>query len=305
MKNYWNQYSDSRFQALTSLTKLEFEALLAEFQPLVDNYFRIYTFTGAKRKRAMYTEQANSSLLGAEMKLFFILYYLKNNSLQESIGAFFNICQGKVSMWTKQLFPLLQQAFGQLALLPNQDSGTFYNQLQALETDLILYQDATVRPIERPTDRQLQKEFYDGKHKSHTVKNHIVCDQNGQVLYVSPLYEGKVHDKRLITEENLCFPEHVILMQDTGYQGFETDAFVFMPKKKPRGKELSELDKCLNQIISSIRVKVEHVIGGIKISRMAKEKIRLKTGRVKQMVFLIASAIHNLRRKFRSITIQS
>lgn len=305
MKNYWNQYSDSRFQALISLTKLEFETLLAEFQPIVDEYFRIYTFTGTKRERVMYTEQVNSSLFGADTKLFFILYYLKNNSLQESVGAFFNMSQGKVSMWTKQLLPLLNQAFDRLNLMPTQDSNTFYRQMQTENIDFVLYQDATVRLIERPTDWQLQKEFYDGKHKTHTVKNHIVCDQNGHVLYVSPLYEGKVHDKQLITEEALNFPENIILMQDTGYQGFESEAMIFMPKKKPRGKELSELDKALNQIISSIRVKVEHVIGSIKIIRMVKEKIRLKTGPIKQLVFVIAAAIHNLRKKYRNLTTQS
>ena len=68
MQKYWNQYSESRFQALTSLNKSEFASLLAEFQPIVENYFRIYTFTGATRKRNMYREQSNSSLLGAECK---------------------------------------------------------------------------------------------------------------------------------------------------------------------------------------------------------------------------------------------
>ena len=288
MQNYWNQYSDSRFQALTSLNKSEFASLLAEFQPIVENYFRIHTFTGTIRKRNMYNEQSNSSLFGAECKLFFTLYYLKNNSLQESIGAFFNICQGKVSMWAKQLLPLAKEAIGKLDLLPIQDADIFYRLLSSIEADLILYHDATVRPIERSTDWQAQNESYDGKHKKHTVKNHVVCGEDSHVLYVSPLYEGKIHDKQLITEEKLRFPENVTHLQDTGYQGLVTEATVFMPKKKPKGKELSGLDKTLNHIISSIRVKVEHAIGGIKIIRMVKEKIRLKTENTKQMVFIIA-----------------
>lgn len=78
-----------------------------------------------------------------------------------------------------------------------------------------------------------------------------------------------------------------------------------MPKKKPRKKELSELDKTLNQIISSIRVKVEHVIGSIKILRMVKEKIRLKGYQKRQTVFVLAAAIHNLRKKERSLINQS
>ena len=103
----------------------------------------------------------------------------------------------------------------------------------------------------------------------------------------------------------LRFPENIILLQDTGYQGLVTEATVFMPKKKPKGKELSGLDKILNHIISSIRVKVEHVIGGIKIIRMVKEKIRLKTENTKQMVFIIAVGLHNLRKKYRKVIHQS
>ena len=93
---------------------------------------------------------------------------------------------------------------------------------------------------------------------------------------MSPLYEGKKHDRSLIADENLQFPENVILLQDTGFQGYEHEGTLFMPKKKPRKRELSELDKAINQIISSIRTLVEHVIGSIKILRMVKEKIRLK-----------------------------
>ena len=301
MEKKWNEYSDSRFQALTSLKKNEFELLLAEFQPIVEKYFCYHTLSGSKRKRPMFKEYRNSSLYGSSQKLFFILYYLKNNSLQESIGSFFDICQGKVSMWTKQLLPLLNQALNKLNLVPEQDSSKLYTQLKGINDDLILYQDATVRPIEHSLDKAVEQEFYDGKHKCHTIKNHIVCNQKGQVLYVSPLYEGKKHDRSLIADENLRFPENVILIQDTGFQGFEHEGILFMPKKKPRKKELSELDKAINQIISSIRTLVEHVIGSIKILRIVKEKIRLKGYQKRQIVFVLAAAIHNLRKKERSL----
>lgn len=121
------------------------------------------------------------------------------------------------------------------------------------------------------------------------------------MLYVSPLYEGKKHDRSLIADENLRFPENVILIQDTGFQGFSHNGLMFMSKKKTRKKELSELDKSLNQIISSIRILVEHVIGSIKVLRMVKEKIRLKSYQTRQIVFVVVAAIHNLRKKQRSI----
>ena len=305
MQNKWNKYSDTRFQALTSLRRGEFEELLLEFQPIVEKYFIYHTFTGAIRRRALFKEQRNSCLYGAEAKLFFILYYLKNNSLQESIGAFFGMSQSKVSIWTRQLLPLLEQSLSKLGRVSTQSVEKIYSLLEGKEDGFLVYQDATVRPIEQSTDRAVEREFYDGKHKTHTVKNHIICDQDGEIIYVSPLYEGKKHDRQLIADEALSLPCNITLIQDTGFMGFEHEGMVFMPKKKPRNKELSQLDKCLNSIISSIRVKVEHVIGSVKTLRMIKEKIRLKTDTVRQQVFVIASAIHNLKQKSRSINIQS
>lgn len=95
MKITWQTYTDTRFQALQSLCKSEFETLLADFQPLVENYFRYHTLKGEKRVHPMYRESPNTSLLGAASKLFFILCYLKNNPLQEFIGAYFEMSQGK------------------------------------------------------------------------------------------------------------------------------------------------------------------------------------------------------------------
>jgi hypothetical protein len=39
---------------------------------------------------------------------------------------------------------------------------------------------------------------------------------------------------------------------------------VFMPKKKPRGKQLTPEDKLENKVIGSLRMPVEHSINGIK-----------------------------------------
>ncbi len=47
-------------------------------------------------------------------------------------------------------------------------------------------------------------------------------------------------------------------------------------KKKPRGKELTGKEKAQNKVISSIRVWVEHAIGGTKRMRITTEKFRNK-----------------------------
>ena len=73
--------------------------------------------------------------------------------------------------------------------------------------------------------------------------------------------EGKRHDKKLADESNYQLPKGSYLLQDTGFQGFELeDIFILQPKKKPRGKALTEEEKQLNQEISRACVRIEHVM---------------------------------------------
>jgi hypothetical protein len=60
------------------------------------------------------------------------------------------------------------------------------------------------------------------------------------------------------------FPEATRLLKDTGFQRFEPEGVCCVqPKKKPRGKELTDEEKADNRKKSSERVVVEHSIGGI------------------------------------------
>jgi hypothetical protein len=305
MEELIETYSETRFQALTSLNKHEFNHLLSDFRPVVEEYIKHHTLRGKPRVAPLWKERKDTSLLGSSTKLFFILYCLKTNALQESIGAFFGISQGKVSEWVALLGGVLRTTLGRCGALAESDASRLYTSLDELDEELILIQDATVRPVERSIDPDVQKEYYDGKHKAHTEKNHVVINTEREVVYVSPIYEGKIHDKRLLEEEGLKFPDNITIVQDTGYQGFTDAGGVFMPKKKPKGGELTDMDKFLNQAISSVRILVENVIRGIKIMRMAKEKIRIKRLWLRENIFAIATGIHNLRNKLRNIKTQS
>ena len=90
------------------------------------------------------------------------------------------------------------------------------------------------------------------------------------------------------------------MTQDTGFQGFELEGVaILQPKKKPRGKELSEEEKQRNQVISSVRVRIEHVISGVKRCRIVKDKYRNWLKGFRDVVMGIACGLHNLRLQFR------
>jgi hypothetical protein len=66
-----------------------------------------------------------------------------------------------------------------------------------------------------------------------------------------------------------------------------------------RGKQLTEVDKFLNRLISKVRIVVENVICGIKRCRIVKDTLRLTRENVSDMVMEIACGLHNLRVTFR------
>lgn len=119
-------------------------------------------------------------------------------------------------------------------------------------------------------------------------------------FFLTPTVEGKRHDKKLADESSYQLPKGSQLLQDTGFQGFKLkDILILQPKKKPKGEDLTEKDKQLNQEISRVRVRIEHVMSGIKRCRIVKDRNRNWLKGFRDRIMLIACGLHNLRLKFR------
>jgi hypothetical protein len=289
--------NERRLQSLTSLRRGEFEYLLSFFSPLCARYFRYHTYEGKRRKMPRHKPQADEKLPTCQDKLFFLLVYLKANPLQEFQAALFDVSQGQVSSLVKCLQALLDQALSKMGLSPCRDSAAL-KQVLACHPDQTFNQDATERPVPRKTDPQAQKEEYSGKAKDHTAKNGLLSDDSAQILYLSPTYEGKKHDKAICDEEDCQFPPELKLRQDTGYQGYRPEGVtIIQPTRKPRGKELTDQQKQRNRAVSRDRVIVENALSGVKRLRILKDRIRLKCCQARDRLMSIGCALHNLRVK--------
>lgn len=78
-----------------------------------------------------------------------------------------------------------------------------------------------------------------------------------------------MHDKMMCDIEELEFSKKVRFWLDSGFEGFNSqNVEINRPKKKPKGIELTEIEKKSNQQISRTRVKVEHVIGNCRVFRV-------------------------------------
>lgn len=120
----------------------------------------------------------------------------------------------------------------------------------------------------------------------------------GEVLYLSPTYGGRVHDKKICDLEVLSFSKKVMLLVDLGFLGLSCEnAQVILPYKQKKNQELDAIKKAYNKWQASVRVRIEHTIASIKIFRKVKETFRGRLYYREDTVMLLACALHNLKLK--------
>jgi hypothetical protein len=298
MTNYTElSQSPKDFLAMTGYTLAEFQALLPHFAKRFEAYVAVHTLDGELRQNRCYSTYHNSPLPTLEDKLLFIMTYLKTNNLQTIHGQLFQMPQPVANKWIHLLLPILKQALAEQGELPARDmSQVVFNE----QEEALYFHDGTERPIPRPTDSVEQQEYYSGKEKQHSVKNNVLITAPCRVIFLTATVAGRKHDKRLADESGYRLPKGSILMQDTGFQGFTVDGVtILQPKKKPKGQELTDDEKAINRLISSIRIRIEHAIGGVKRYRVVKDKLRLWKEGVRDLVLEICCGLHNFRLRFR------
>lgn len=289
--------NNAKLRALVSLNQDEYEKLYVVFDELVRDKLAYCTLKGQLRLFKEHQEAKNSSLYGSKTKLDFILMYLKENPCQSYHGKLFGISQSKVSEWISFLLPVLEASLIKMGLMP-QIGSTFTE--REIVSDCLLV-DVTERQIPRAADYENQKEAYSGKKKLHTLKNLAICDENGKLLFISESEYGSVHDKTIWDSINFKFKDRNLLA-DLGFLGIDKDhPNAILPYKKPKKGDLTQLQKKINQKISAIRVRIEHAFSGMKRLKIIRNKIRLQTYEVRDQVFRIAAALHNLRVESRSL----
>ena len=280
-------------QSLTGLNPQEFSILLKSFELAWEETLAL-SVDHPNRQRS-YGAGRKSELSLVEDKLLFILVYFRLYPTQVVQGYLFGFSQAQANEWVHRLSPLLNQALGREQCLPEREPS----QLEAVLTQcpsLEFIIDGTEREINRPKNKESQTENYSGKKKTHTVKNNIITDMNGKVLFLSDTHEGKKHDKKIADEEEYEFPYGSQLWQDTGFQGYQPDGVEsYQPKKKPRGGELSGEEKAANKLISKVRVRVEHQISGIKRCKIVVHKFRDHLDHYADEIMEIACRLHNFR----------
>jgi hypothetical protein len=231
-------------------------------------------------------------------KLFLVLFYFKCYPTFDVLGLLFDLNRSNAHRNVQKLTQILEKMLDKKMVLPKRKISTLDELFEIFPDVKDLFIDGTERPIQRPKDSEKQKENYSGKKKAHTRKNILITDKNRRIGYLSPPEAGKKHDygmfKKLFPPG--LFPKRITLWLDLGFTGVEKDypeATVRMPRKKPKGKELTDEEKAQNKVISGFRVLVEHAIGGTKRFRITSDKFRNKKDEFNDVAMLIPCGLWN------------
>ena len=187
--------------------------------------------------------------------------------------------------------------------LPKRRIGDIEEFLRLFPEVKDVFLDGTERRIQRPKKAKNQRKQYSGKKKTTTRKNVVMTDAKKRILYLSPTKAGRRHDKRLLDKALLLFaiPPSVGVWVDTGFQGIEKQhPNVCMPTKGTKKHPLTLAQKQENMLISSIRVCVEHAIGGMKRFRAVSETFRNRLGKLDDLFMQLAAGLWNYHLSYRT-----
>jgi hypothetical protein len=154
------------------------------------------------------------------------------------MGELFGISQPQANEWIHTLLPVLKQALDDLGYEPERDPKKFKKSEQGQKDAAHAIIDGTERRRQRPKDTKKQALYYSGKKKIHSEKNVVIATvKKKRVSYLSQTYPGKTHDKKVAETENIAYPEHMILLKDTGFQGYEPKVYKTVQPKKSHARK--------------------------------------------------------------------
>jgi hypothetical protein len=240
------------FNRLVGMQVKDFNCILEKLTPLWQ-----------KKVLSVYKRPGRNFKLELSDILIMLLIYYRSYTTQIFIGYLFGIDDSRVCRLIKKIEPLLART-----VAIRKDRHLSQEELEHLIID------ATEQQIERPKRRQTK--YYSGKKKRHTLKTEIRTTLKGRIVHVSKSSPGSVHDFAVYKEGP---PVHrdTRTFVDSAYQGMDKlHQATELPYKKSKNHQLDQEEKEYNEGLSRLRVKVENILGQIKVFRILSDRYRNK-----------------------------
>ena len=203
-------------------------------------------------------------LHGGRRKAAFVLFYLKVYPTFDVLSAVSGINRGECCRWAHRLMPLLEEALGRKLALPKRKIRSVEEFYAAFPQASEVCFDGMERPVQRPGRKSSDRKHFSGKRKRHMQKA-IVGTQGRRIGYLGPSKRGARHDKRLLDQGCVIpfIPHNISVLLDSGFQGVRHPG-ACLPHKATKKRPLAGEQRRWNTLLASLRVDVEHAIGGMK-----------------------------------------
>ena len=260
----------SAFKSLTGMSIPAFDRLFETFVPAHSQRMSTTpTKRGGQPRKRAYGGGPHFNH-GLRDRLVMALVWLKVYPTYEVLGFFFSLAKPNARFNVEEILDTLE-ALAEFALeRPTKDRKKLRSAEAVMDAfpEVRLVIDSKEQRIRRPSGRDeegnsLQRPYYSGKKKAHTLKTQIAVRPDGLIEAVSDSVPGSTHDLTLLRKTKLL--EHLEpdegAMMDKGYDGIEKDHPTLplsLPYKARRNRSLSDIEEACNQELSSYRIVIEH-----------------------------------------------
>jgi hypothetical protein len=278
-------------RALTGMSYPHFTQLVPQFSNA------LYILQKQKQGRIRKPGGGRSGILKTpESKLFFILFYLKTYPTFDVLSFVTGKERSHCCEAAHMYLAALNKALGVVRVLPKRKITSVEELFEHFPEAKELLVDGFERRTQRSKNKKQADKRYSGKKKTHTTKAVVVADTKRRILVLTPARTGRRHDKNHLDKFQLLqhIPEDIALIGDTGFGGMQHQhTNTLLPHKATKKNPLTELQKEWNHLISSIRVRIEHVIGSMKRYNTVAHVYRNKKPFTDDLFHLLSAGLHN------------
>lgn len=224
----------------------------------------------SRRRRERAIGAGGKFKLSLEGRVFMTLFFLRHYPTFALLGFLFDLHESNAYRNVEMMKEFLREHLPLPEKVREKRISSIDELLDEMaEIELLI--DGTEQERSKPKGKEERKRYYSGRKKRHSVKSQIVVERGkGLILDVSSGWGGSIHDFRvfegsMVVSKFACFK--VRGWVDRGYEGIERVANgweIEKPKKKAKGRELTEGEKGRNREINGVRVEVEHKILAMK-----------------------------------------
>jgi hypothetical protein len=177
--------TERQWRAATGYTCKQFEQLLLLF---TQSYLVLYGKTVAERHNEL---QVTPSLSSEAELLYFTLFSLKADLTYDLLGLVCGMDAANAKRNQQLGLQVLEQALLAAQCLPRREFKDAADFAACLQNETTVIIDGLEQRMQRPKDDAVQRDFYSGKKKCHTVKAIDICNPAKRILFLSNCWVGK------------------------------------------------------------------------------------------------------------------